>query len=202
MVIRCGKVIYKTEEKLHGLNFPYQLGTGSKDQPSDGTIHTIKIRRGDVVVCGSDGIFDNVFDEDIIRILKSLDSKDLSPDKRLLGLVEDDSVYEHVLTHHRRSASARASAGTHAQRVLKEAGKEIIRLATSNTNDPRANTPFAAKCLENGAYYEGGKLDDMTLVMASVASSLMSEGLRFGTSDFGEVPAPYKNWPASSQYID
>lgn len=202
LLVRCGRVIFRTEEKSHGLNFPFQLGVGSKDLPQDGEVSTIKIRRGDVIVIGSDGIFDNVFEEDIIHILKKHDEKNLSEQIRMLGLVDSEAQYEHILMHERRSASSRALAGTHAQEILKAAAKEIIELATANTNDPRANTPFATKCLESGAYHEGGKPDDMTLVMTSVASSLMSEGVRFGTSDFGEVPVPYKNWPASTQYID
>ena len=201
LVVRCGQVIFRSEERVHGLNFPFQLGVGSKDMPSDGTINHLKIRRGDIVVLGSDGIFDNVFDTDIISILKKHDARNPDPTIRMLGLLDSEAQYKHLVPN-RKSASTRAAAGSHAQRILKHAAKEIIDLATSNTNDPRANTPFAAKCLESGAYHEGGKLDDMTLVMASVASSLMNEGVRFGTSDFGEVPPPYKNWPASTQYID
>ncbi|KAG5461650.1 MAG: hypothetical protein BJ554DRAFT_6121, partial [Olpidium bornovanus] len=88
-VIRQGNFVFRTEEQQHTcvavvpmallpqvvtavirtgrFNFPYQLGTGSRDAPEDAQGFTVKIQKGDVVVMGTDGIFDNLFDEDILE---------------------------------------------------------------------------------------------------------------------------------------
>ncbi|KAJ3335349.1 hypothetical protein HDU91_002226, partial [Kappamyces sp. JEL0680] len=65
MIIRGGEPIFRSEEQQHSFNFPFQLGTNSRDSPNDTQLFTIKIQEGDVVVIGTDGLFDNVFDEDI-----------------------------------------------------------------------------------------------------------------------------------------
>ncbi|KAF9345254.1 hypothetical protein BGX34_004907 [Mortierella sp. NVP85] len=66
-VIRRNEFIFRTEEQQHSFNYPYQLGTGSSDSPSDALTFTVKVESGDIVVMGSDGIFDNLFDEDILE---------------------------------------------------------------------------------------------------------------------------------------
>ncbi|KAG0227499.1 hypothetical protein BGX31_006991 [Mortierella sp. GBA43] len=66
-VIRRNEFIFRTEEQQHSFNYPYQLGTGSSDTPSDALTFTVKIQSGDIVVMGTDGIFDNLFDEDILE---------------------------------------------------------------------------------------------------------------------------------------
>ncbi|KAG0237959.1 hypothetical protein BGW42_008059 [Actinomortierella wolfii] len=66
-VIRNNEFIFRTEEQQHSFNFPYQLGTGSSDRPKDAQVFTVKIKNGDIVVMGTDGIFDNLFDEDILE---------------------------------------------------------------------------------------------------------------------------------------
>ncbi|KAG0004679.1 hypothetical protein BGZ80_009673 [Entomortierella chlamydospora] len=66
-VIRHNEFVFRTEEQQHSFNYPYQLGTGSTDHPSDALAFTVKVESGDIVVMGTDGIFDNLFDEDILE---------------------------------------------------------------------------------------------------------------------------------------
>ncbi|KAG0297167.1 hypothetical protein BGZ98_000683, partial [Dissophora globulifera] len=66
-VIRHNEFIFRTEEQQHSFNYPYQLGTGSTDSPTDAQVFTVKVESGDIIVMGTDGIFDNLFDEDILE---------------------------------------------------------------------------------------------------------------------------------------
>ncbi|KAI1320383.1 hypothetical protein EDD11_001185 [Mortierella claussenii] len=66
-VIRRNEFIFRTEEQQHSFNYPFQLGTGSTDSPTDAQVFTVKVESGDIVVMGTDGIFDNLFDEDILE---------------------------------------------------------------------------------------------------------------------------------------
>lgn len=63
------EVLYRTEEQQHDFNFPKQLGTNSDDYPEHSDVKVLDVEIGDIVLLATDGLFDNVFDEDIIRVL-------------------------------------------------------------------------------------------------------------------------------------
>jgi len=82
VVIRNGnEIIYKTKEVTHGFNAPFQLSIPPKnhptpvfqDDPNDAHMNEtpILLLEGDVIVMGSDGIFDNIFDEQITDIVQA-----------------------------------------------------------------------------------------------------------------------------------
>ena len=66
-LVRDGKVAYRTSEQEHKFGFPYQLGHISSTKPQDCIHHRFRVRPGDVLVLGSDGLFDNVSDRAIAR---------------------------------------------------------------------------------------------------------------------------------------
>ncbi|KAI8335677.1 phosphatase 2C-like domain-containing protein, partial [Choanephora cucurbitarum] len=75
-VIRKNDYIFRSEEQQHSFNFPYQLGTASFDLPTDAQQFTVKIEEGDVIVLGSDGLFDNLYDDEILEeIQKCIDQQ-------------------------------------------------------------------------------------------------------------------------------
>lgn len=69
MVIRDGKVTAKTREISHYWECPYQLSEDSPDQPKDGTKLNVELISGDLVLMGSDGVFDNVNDDIILGLV-------------------------------------------------------------------------------------------------------------------------------------
>lgn len=69
MIIRDGKIFYRFKEQLHSFNYPYQLGTASTNVPSDASYVPIEVKEGDIAIVGSDGLFDNLFDGEILDIL-------------------------------------------------------------------------------------------------------------------------------------
>ena len=54
----------------HYFNCPYQLGSHSGDDPSDSLRQMCKVMVGDVWVCGIDGLFDNLFDSEILALVE------------------------------------------------------------------------------------------------------------------------------------
>ena len=71
IVVRNGKVVGKTREISHYFECPYQLSTDSPDRPKDGTRLNLELMRGDLVFMASDGIFDNMSDQDIVDAIMS-----------------------------------------------------------------------------------------------------------------------------------
>lgn len=56
-------LIYQFTEQQHAFNFPYQLAMKkfNGDDPKESICVSLDIREDDIVVVGSDGLFDNVF---------------------------------------------------------------------------------------------------------------------------------------------
>lgn len=59
----------------HSFNTPYQLACPAHlpeaDRPSDGLSYSSRLQRGDVLVGGSDGLFDNMWDTQLAELVAS-----------------------------------------------------------------------------------------------------------------------------------
>ena len=60
--------IYRSQEQTHGFNFPYQIGTGG-DDPEKAETQVHSIDHNDILVVGTDGLFDNLYDEQIKELI-------------------------------------------------------------------------------------------------------------------------------------
>eukprot|EP00164_Ancoracysta_twista_P004682 GFYU01006329.1.p1 GENE.GFYU01006329.1~~GFYU01006329.1.p1 ORF type:complete len:528 (+),score=120.31 GFYU01006329.1:230-1813(+) len=125
LVIRGGTVVFYTEEQVHFFNCPFQLGEGSAG-PEDAERIKFPVQAGDVIVAGSDGLFDNMSYKDILH---------------------------HVLV-------ARAK-GLDAAQVL---GHVAFKLSA----DRHTKSPFQQRANEHGMAYQGGKMDDITVLVSEV----------------------------------
>ncbi|CAN4102734.1 unnamed protein product [Withania somnifera] len=66
MLVRNGCAAFKSPSQQHGFNFPYQLDCNNAgDSPSSAMVFKISVAPGDVLIVGTDGLFDNLYDEDI-----------------------------------------------------------------------------------------------------------------------------------------
>lgn len=71
VVVRDGHTIFESLVQQHGFNFPYQLQSGSgADLPSSGQVFTVAVRTGDVIVVGTDGLFDNLYKDEIAALVR------------------------------------------------------------------------------------------------------------------------------------
>ncbi|KAJ3329167.1 hypothetical protein HDU76_008486 [Blyttiomyces sp. JEL0837] len=130
MIIRENELIFRTEEQQHSFNFPFQLGTNSRDSPKDAQTYRVKVREGDLVIVGSDGIFDNVFDDEILDIVKvCVGGKNIS--------VVDPQIITDALLERARSVAE---------------------------DSKNATSPFQTRAIQEGVYYQGGKMDDVTVL--------------------------------------
>jgi len=67
--------VFRSKEQQRRFNHPYQCGTNC-DPPLDAYDTQHQMKKSDIVVMGSDGLFDNVFDEDMQPcLLKELKTK-------------------------------------------------------------------------------------------------------------------------------
>lgn len=84
ILLRLNGVHAFSEPQTHAFNTPYQLsvvppsmllraakfgGAQLMDQPRDAEVSRIHLRHGDVLVLASDGLWDNLFNQDVLRIV-------------------------------------------------------------------------------------------------------------------------------------
>ncbi|GKV29878.1 hypothetical protein SLEP1_g38756 [Rubroshorea leprosula] len=70
MVVRDGCTIFRSPAQLHGFNFTYQLESGfNGDLPSSGQVFTVPVAPGDVIIAGTDGLFDNLYNNEITAVV-------------------------------------------------------------------------------------------------------------------------------------
>jgi len=82
--IRNGAIIARSKEQTHYFNCPFQLSLPTPgynsitDTPEKGDLYAIgELRPNDILLLASDGLFDNVADNDIITALKDATSENL-----------------------------------------------------------------------------------------------------------------------------
>lgn len=143
MIVRNRQIIYRTVDQLKGFNFPFQMGVGQEmDHPIKGDMNILKLKLGDVIVVGSDGLFDNLFDKRILAVVNYEMSNVKSTDSNTYTLAARNIVK--MLTLQAKKL------GEHTENVWTPFGLEIA--------------------MQFHAYFPGGKNDDTTVVVGIIAN--------------------------------
>ncbi|XP_071936034.1 probable protein phosphatase 2C 26 isoform X3 [Coffea arabica] len=141
-VIRKGQVVFSTSPEEHYFDCPYQLSSEAVGQTYlDATVSSVELVKGDTLVIGSDGLFDNVFDHEIVSAVGTTSDGVTNTAKVLANLAHTHSLdlsYESPY-----SLEARARQGF--------------------------DVPWWKKML--GMKLTGGKLDDITVIVGHAESS-------------------------------
>eukprot|EP01130_Rhizamoeba_saxonica_P008936 TRINITY_DN3621_c0_g1_i1.p1 TRINITY_DN3621_c0_g1~~TRINITY_DN3621_c0_g1_i1.p1 ORF type:complete len:288 (+),score=63.25 TRINITY_DN3621_c0_g1_i1:22-885(+) len=86
LIVRDGQIILRSKEQQHSFNFPYQLGPQSSDKPKHSDLYTIDVKSGDLILLGTDGLFDNLFDKDILANLQKIESDQIKQTAAKIGV--------------------------------------------------------------------------------------------------------------------
>lgn len=141
LLIRGDEIIFRTDEMQHAFNFPLQLGTHSRDEPmKDAKRYDVGVGKGDVVVLGSDGLMDNLFDEDILETLAQF-----APPLSTTNTDSDLAAFS-----------------------PQAVSEELCRRARIVSETVSATTPFMVRAIEEGIDFVGGKKDDISVVVGVI----------------------------------
>ena len=213
------KLVYQAPEQQHYFNCPLQLGTNSRDRPEDAQTFTLPCEPGDLVLAATDGLFDNLFLEEVrsslvfgvqfpswifccafiykyvkLSPLTSLCAGRVSPlmrckilmilrahSRRFLevawGTAPDDvarmaRVLEEKERNGERCGGVFDVLGEReVAQLLDGLAHKLTQAAHVAAQDPARRSPFAVNALKNGFRFEGGKLDDVTVIAAYVVPS-------------------------------
>jgi protein phosphatase PTC7 len=65
------QLLFKTPFQQHDFNTPFQLSTMGPDEPWHADVEKFQVESGDILVMGTDGLWDNVYDADVLEALSS-----------------------------------------------------------------------------------------------------------------------------------
>ncbi|KAJ5887764.1 hypothetical protein N7495_007805 [Penicillium taxi] len=148
LVIRPSKkeVLFRTSEQWHWFDCPMQLGTNSNDTPcKDAVLSRVSLKEDDIVLAVSDGVTDNLWEHEILQlVLDSLQKWDQGhSDIKTLDIPPDMSNDRMVYV-----------------------ARELLNAALIIARDPYAESPYMEKAVDEGLAIEGGKMDDISVVIA------------------------------------
>ncbi|KAL4189596.1 hypothetical protein AMTRI_Chr08g207950 [Amborella trichopoda] len=73
-VLRKGEIVLSSSPQEHYFDCPFQLSSESGGQTyEDAAVNILEVMEGDTIIMGSDGLFDNVFDQEIISTVSEFD---------------------------------------------------------------------------------------------------------------------------------
>ncbi|ORC89604.1 protein phosphatase 2C [Trypanosoma theileri] len=165
LVVRDRQVLHRVHEKVHGFNAPFQLallpprlrGRAFADTVADATRETIPVRKGDVVITATDGLFDNRFNTTLASDAGWIGQVSTSALERIpiLGFFLSPFFADEKVAY--------VDPQRVAQRIVQDAYKVSI--------DAEAHTPWSSMLKKFGAKdAKGGKADDITIVLSRVTT--------------------------------
>lgn len=158
--------IFRSQEQQHSFNYPFQMGTNSKDTPrKDGQFFNVKIQKNDLIIISSDGLVDNLFDEDILEEIErqSHEFSSSSSQTQTQDFARQDS------NQNNNNSKDQMGMTTEAFISPERLSKALCSRAKAVSEDQRAVTsPFQQKANEEGIHFVGGKHDDITVLVAVI----------------------------------
>jgi len=167
------RIAFVSQQQLKSFNHPYQLGwTGEETDGEDTSFKnasescttSIHIRRGDIVLLATDGLFDNVELEDIASITLEWEERN--------GFIRDGDIASRDKRWEAGSSMTNQSA-----EVVSDLAEQLVQRARDNSVDRKVDSPFAILAKENDIMWSGGMPDDCTVIAMHIvgAQSSISE---------------------------
>lgn len=199
VLLRLAAVHHYSAPQSHSFNTPYQLsiipprmrrqaaifgGAFLEDFPHDAAVTNVKMQHGDVLVLATDGVYDNLNNQDILKTVTGrmvvTGAWTATPD---VGIGVSDSLGsltgpEGLAALVRNSASGPAKAANKAPTLQAILAASIASEAKLASMDLRRDGPFAKEAQRYfpGDYYRGGKVDDIcVLAIVAVDESLTAQ---------------------------
>lgn len=133
IVIRGEVVVFKSEEQQHYFNCPYQVGTDSLDTVDVGAPVDFVLKDGDCVVMGTDGLWDNVFQKDVVDIVVRHSFAINGNDTTTTCSSTDGRTRDSISSSSSASSSASSSSTSESER--EQARKRHVVLAGSSSGN-------------------------------------------------------------------
>jgi protein phosphatase PTC7 len=148
------RVAFVSQQQLRSFNHPFQLGWTGKElngeetsfkNASESCTTSIHIRRGDIIILATDGLFDNVELEDITKIALEWEQNN--------GFIVGGDIASREKRWRAGSSMTLQSAQS-----INELAKTLVDKARENSLDSKTDSPFALLAKDNDIMWSGGEL--------------------------------------------
>jgi protein phosphatase PTC7 len=141
-VIRAGRVVFKTQLGLVAFNAPHQVGFDHEGKPYGSirqmeTRHSMMMQPGDIILLATDGVLDNLYDQEIIGMVLAM-----------VGPVADGTIKQKI--------SHGVEWDRAFQERLKSAATTLAWHSWARSVEQHWKSPFAAGAHAVGYQYSGG----------------------------------------------
>ncbi|KAI0328949.1 hypothetical protein GY45DRAFT_1325648 [Cubamyces sp. BRFM 1775] len=197
MLVRGEEIVWRTEEMWWNFNTPVQLGPASSTKPHDARVFTVPVQEDDILILASDGLSDNLWDADIldevVRFRRSFMSPSPSPPAESADAQSPSSSPEPAPAPASTSAFRRSTLAGMLSEALCSRAKRVsetrgARGSSSKHAQPQQQqqqgqgqaekpkgvqvdleVPFARRAREQGRLFDGGKPDDISVLVAVIS---------------------------------
>ncbi|GLJ13620.1 hypothetical protein SUGI_0216510 [Cryptomeria japonica] len=135
LVVRDGCTIFRSPVQQHEFNYPYQLESGGSDLPSSAQMFTLQVTPGDVIIAGTDGLFDNLYNSEVTAVVVHAVRAGLGPQvtaQKIAALARQRAQDKHRQTPF--STAAQDAGITHYGGKLDDITVVVSYVASSNSN--------------------------------------------------------------------
>jgi protein phosphatase PTC7 len=174
--LRLNAVHHWSDPQTHAFNTPYQLaiipprvlaqsvygGSPLQDYPQDASIESHHLEHGDVLVFATDGVWDNMSSQEILKIV--------SQKMMILGAWEDTEKGTVVSSEIRRLTRAMDMGSEHSEPLQLTLATAITSRAKALSQNTKIDGPFAREVQKHypEENFHGGKVDDICTVVVVV----------------------------------
>jgi protein phosphatase PTC7 len=175
IMLRLNGVHAASEPQTHAFNTPYQLsvvppsmllraaafgGAQLMDQPRDAEVTRHRLRHGDVLVFASDGLWDNLFNQDVLRIVSRTMANAGAWATTDRGVQVAPDLRPYTKSGENKHATLQSTLAT-----------EIVGAAKAASVNAKLDGPFAkeVKKYYPNEVWHGGKEDDICVVVVLVS---------------------------------
>jgi hypothetical protein len=149
-----------------------QLGPCSHTTPKDARTFTIPVEADDILILATDGLSDNLWDEEILDEVVRFRRSFLQNRER--NLVSDKHTMLPSLLGRKALAGMLSEALCSRARAVIERGRAHRKCATGQFAKEEPESPFAMRAREHGHVFRGGKADGEPDILFSYLHGLMS----------------------------
>lgn len=158
------RVAFVSQQQLISFNHPFQFGwTGEDTLNGDSAFKTatdccstsIHVRRGDIIIMATDGLFDNVDIDEIAQIGLEWEVKH--------GFIRNGDI----LAREERWAKGNSMTSLSAEKIP-ELAQTLCERAREQSLNTNIDSPFALLAKENDIMWSGGMPDDCTVIAMQV----------------------------------
>jgi protein phosphatase PTC7 len=142
-------IAHRSPPQEHDFGRPFQLGHhDATDQPSDAMLSSFFLEDDDIIVVGTDGLWDNLSEREILNVIENQ--------------FDDETINKEMSGRKKVDLCA----------------KELTKRAFDTANDRSRTTPYSLAATEHfDMVYSGGKKDDITVLVCKVKNNFVKGGV-------------------------